>query len=116
MTIKNREDIPVMAAEDGSFVRELAHTPTHSLAEIRHPAGTASREHYHLTADEVYYVLDGHGEIRVDGETSAVGPGDVISIGPGRRHQVWPKGREYLLLLVTCSPPYDPAELAFTGS
>jgi mannose-6-phosphate isomerase-like protein (cupin superfamily) len=86
----------------------------HSLAEIRHPPGTASREHYHTQAEEVYYVLEGHGEICCDGGPQAIGPGDVVVIAPGQRHKVRASGERDLVLLVTCEPAYAVDEVVFT--
>ena len=85
--VMNAREIQSFVGADGAIVRELAspsNSPLthHSLAEIRHSPGTASVEHYHIEAEEVYYVLEGHGAIRIDGHPRDIGPGDVISI-PG---------------------------------
>jgi mannose-6-phosphate isomerase-like protein (cupin superfamily) len=114
MRITNRRFIQPFTGEDGSIIRELARLARHTLAEIRHPAGTASREHYHTQAEEVYYVLDGHGEVRIDGETQPIGPGDLVEIVAGQRHKLWQRGESDLILLVTCAPPYDEGEVVFT--
>jgi mannose-6-phosphate isomerase-like protein (cupin superfamily) len=118
MHVVHRTSIQPVLADDGSLVRELAapgNAPlaAHSLAEIRHPAGTASREHYHRVAEEVYYVLEGEGEVRIDGQARAIGPGDVVAIRPGQRHKVAQRGDGDLVLLVTCVPAYSPAEVVF---
>ena len=114
MHLTNRSSIEPFTGEDGAIIRELARLPGHTLAEICHPSGTASREHYHTQAEEVYCVLDGHGEVRVDGETQAIGPGDVIGIVPGQRHKLWQRGEGDLVLLVTCVPAYNLQEVVFT--
>ena len=114
MRMTNRDLVQPFTGEDGSIIRELARLTQHTLAEIRHPPGTASREHYHTEAEEVYFVLIGHGEVRVDGETQAIGPGDVIEIIPGLRHKLWQRGAGDLVLLVTCVPAYDVREVVFT--
>jgi mannose-6-phosphate isomerase-like protein (cupin superfamily) len=114
-----RDDVPPFIGDDGAIVRELAsprnsRLTRHSLAEIRHPPGTASQEHYHTEAEEVYYVLSGHGGILVDGETHTIKPGDVVIIAPGERHKVWQEGDGNLVLLVTCVPAYSVDEVVFT--
>ena len=119
MQVLNRDDIQPFAGEDGAMVRELASPANssltrHSLAEIRHPPGTASQEHYHTEAEEVYYVVGGQGAVRVDGETRSIGPGDVVVIVPGERHTVWQEGEGDLVLLVTCAPAYSVEEVVFT--
>ena len=74
-----RENVSPFVGDDGSIIRELASPRNsalgqHSLAEIRHPPGTSSQEHYHTEAEEVYYVLEGRGGVLVDGETRASAP------------------------------------------
>ena len=119
MEVINREQIEPSIGEDGSIIRELAspHNSAltrHSLAEIRHPPGTASQEHFHTEAEEVYFVIDGHGGMRVDGETRTIGPGDVVVIVPGQQHKVWQEGEGDLVLLVSCVPAYSVDEVVFT--
>jgi mannose-6-phosphate isomerase-like protein (cupin superfamily) len=119
MQLFNRDDVERFVGDDGSIIRELASPGNstltrHSLAEIRHPPGTASQEHYHTEAEEVYYVIEGQGAVRVDGETRSIGPGDVVVIVPGQRHTVWQEGEGDLVLLVTCVPAYSVEEVVFT--
>jgi mannose-6-phosphate isomerase-like protein (cupin superfamily) len=116
--VTNQRDIQAYVGDDGAIVRELAsprNSPIvrHSLAEIRHPPGTVSKEHYHPNAEEVYYVVEGWGQIRIDGETNPIGPGDVVVILPGHLHKVWPCSKEDLVLLVTCVPAYALEEVVF---
>jgi mannose-6-phosphate isomerase-like protein (cupin superfamily) len=118
MEIRSRDAIQPFVGEDGAVVRELAsprtsHLTRHSLAEICHPPGIASDEHYHTEAEEVYYVVSGHGQIRIDGETGDLEPGDVVVIVPGQRHKVWQAGSGDLVLLVTCVPAYSVDEVVF---
>ena len=116
-----RDDVQPFIGDDKSIIRELASPANsgvtrHSLAEIRHPPGTASQEHYHTEAEEVYHVLEGQGAVRVDGERCSIGSGDVVVILPGQRHTVWQEGEGDLVLLVTCVPAYSVEEVVFTGS
>jgi mannose-6-phosphate isomerase-like protein (cupin superfamily) len=119
MHVRHRDEVEPFTGDDGAIVRELAapgNTPLsrHSLAEIRHPPGTSSREHYHTEAEEAYYVLEGQGKIRIDGETQQIGPGDAVVIVPGQKHTVWQEGEGDLVLLVTCVPAYSVEEVVFT--
>jgi mannose-6-phosphate isomerase-like protein (cupin superfamily) len=109
-------DITGFTGPDGAHIRELAGRSTgvtsHSIALIAHPAGTASAEHHHTVADEVYYVESGRGRIKVDGETQAIGPGDILTIRPGQRHKVYGDGPD-LVLIVTCAPAYEVGEVVW---
>lgn len=120
MQIRARHAVPATQAPDGALIRELASPHNsgltrHSFAEITHPQGTASDEHYHLEAEEVYYVLQGEGQVRIDGQARPIGPGDVVVILPGQRHQVQQEGTADLVLLVTCVPAYSTEDVVFTG-
>jgi mannose-6-phosphate isomerase-like protein (cupin superfamily) len=119
MQIQHRDRVQAFTADDGAIIRELAsprNAPLtrHSLAEIHHPPGTASVEHYHSEAEEVYFVLSGQGGVCIDGERRAIGPGHVVTIAPGQRHKVWQQGETDLVLLVTCAPAYSVQEVVFT--
>ena len=118
MFMKNRDEIESFIGDDGAVIRELAspqNSPLtrHSLAEIRHPPGTACHEHHHTEAEEVYYVIEGRGRVRVDGEMRDIEPGDIVVLVPGQRHIVWQQGEGDLVMLVTCVPAYSVKEVAF---
>ena len=46
-----------------------------------------SRAHYHKKLTEIYYVLDGSGQMDLDGQLITVQAGDAILIKPGCRHR-----------------------------
>ena len=109
MNLRHWDAIEPYTGRDGALIRELASPddspPTrHSLAEIRHPPATASREHHHTREEEGYYVVGGSSVIRIDDETRKPKHGDVVVIVPGQSHRIWPAIKEDLVLLVTCAP------------
>ena len=52
-------------------------------------------------------LLDGGGEMEVDGARARVGPGDAILIPPGAWHQIRAAEGEPLRFLCCCAPPYS---------
>ena len=84
--------------------RTNAPVQNQSLAEARVPAGGRTERHYHKVAEELYFILEGAGEIELDGERRMVGPGDAILIPPGVWHTIMAK--EPLRFLCCCAPPY----------
>ena len=116
-TFANVDDIVPFTGPDGARVQQIAGRGegmmSHSLAVISHPPGTASVDHHHTVADEVYLVWSGHGRVRVDGETRHVGPGDTVTLRPGQRHKVWSDGPEDLVLVVSCAPAYQVGEVVW---
>lgn len=56
-----------------------------------------SKTHYHKRATEFYYVLEGHGEMTVDGETFELSPGTMVKIDPMAVHS---SSGDHLVLVV----------------
>jgi mannose-6-phosphate isomerase-like protein (cupin superfamily) len=48
---------------------------------------TDAQTHYHKKLTEIYFVLEGNGQMELDGELHEVGPGSSILIKPGCRHR-----------------------------
>jgi len=66
----------------------------------------AARTHYHKRLTEIYYILDGEGEMELDGQRHPVRPGDAILIKPLCRHRAI--GR--LRALIVPVPAFDPTD------
>jgi mannose-6-phosphate isomerase-like protein (cupin superfamily) len=71
------------------------------------PPGSATTPHYHPTTEEIYYILEGTGSMRIGDETRDVGPGDAIAIPPGAIHQITNTGPGTLKFLCCCAPGYE---------
>ena len=54
---------PDIVAPDGSDVRVLLKTQRGSMAHFELAGGSASEAIHHLTVDEIWFVLSGHGEM-----------------------------------------------------
>ena len=111
MQIRALSDTVPFVTADGSTIRSLLDRATapvrqQSLAEATVRAGTATTRHYHRVAEEIYYLLDGHGEMEIDGVQARVGPGDAILIPAGAWHQITAGGDADIRMLCCCSPPY----------
>jgi quercetin dioxygenase-like cupin family protein len=63
--------------------------------------------HVHIGAEEVLYVLEGTGEIRVEGATHQVGPGQAVFIPGGAEHSYLNTGATSLVLVGAMAPPID---------
>ncbi len=112
MDIRNIDDATAFTTKDGSEIRELlAHRNScielQSLAEARLPPGLSTTLHYHLKTEEIYYVLEGCGRIRIDDEQRDVRVGDAIAIPPGAHHQITNCGDDELKFLCCCAPGYE---------
>jgi mannose-6-phosphate isomerase-like protein (cupin superfamily) len=109
MTVRNLSAQAPFITKDGSTIRSIldrtnAPVQKQSLAEARVPAGSATERHYHKILEEFYFILEGAGEIELDGDRRMVGPGDAILIPPRVWHTI--KATEQLRFLCCCAPPY----------
>lgn len=56
---------------------------------------------YHLQTDnEIYYIVSGNGEMKMNGKTFAVKAGDGILTLPGSSHSLTPTGTEDLVVII----------------
>jgi mannose-6-phosphate isomerase-like protein (cupin superfamily) len=71
----------------GTARRAFAGSPDHAaslhLVEIRQDA----RAHYHRKTTEIYLVLEGEGQVELDGRLFPVRPMTAVYIPPGCRHR-----------------------------
>lgn len=63
-----------------------------------------AKTHYHKKLTEIYYILEGAGQMELDGELVDVGPGSTVLIKPGCRHRAIGKMR----ILNVPVPAFDP--------
>ena len=115
---------PDAIAPDGSEIRLLIdgrHGATRgSLVEVILPAGQVSRPVWHRTVEEIWYVLEGRGQVwRCPGGAPAdspppldVSPGDAVAIPTGWRFQFSSAPEAPLHFLCFTTPPWPGAEEA----
>lgn len=110
MEVRSRDDATPFTTADGSTIRVLldaeSGTANQSLAEAWLEPGQATERHYHAAAEELYVLLDGAGEMEVDGDRARVRAGDAILIPPGAWHQIRASSGAPLRFLCCCAPPY----------
>jgi mannose-6-phosphate isomerase-like protein (cupin superfamily) len=116
MIVQNLETQIPFTTKDGSQIRSIldatnAPVQNQSLAEARVPAGGATQRHYHKLSEEFYYILEGTGEMEVDGVACDVRPGDGILIPPGNWHTI--RANSPLRFLCCCAPVYSHADTYF---
>jgi len=115
------QDINAFITKDGSQIRELMHPKQHgnsqqSLAEATVAQGGETRQHRHLTTEEIYHITQGKGLMRLGDEVFEVRVGDSICIAPGTLHNIKNIGDEALKILCCCSPPYSDSDTELAES
>jgi mannose-6-phosphate isomerase-like protein (cupin superfamily) len=109
--VRSLDDAEAYTTADGSTIRELLGPPNapirnQSLAEATLEPGQATQRHYHAEAEEIYYVVEGRGEMEVDGARRQLTAGDAVLLPPGAWHQLRADASGRLRFLCCCAPPY----------
>jgi len=113
MTILSHyKNITPYTTRDGSEIRELMHPDTQgnksqSLAEAIVKPGQSTLLHRHIKSEELYYIIQGKGEMTLGNEILDVSRGDSICIPPGTEHNIENTGTEDLKILCCCTPAYS---------
>jgi len=111
-----RPHAPTTVAPDGSDVRVLLALPRGSMAEFELAAGRVSAAVTHRTAEEIWYVQQGRGEMwRRQGareEVVALEPGLCLTIPQGTHFQFKALDGGALRVLAITMPPWPGADEA----
>jgi mannose-6-phosphate isomerase-like protein (cupin superfamily) len=111
MLIRKLKQCTEFTAGDHTLLRELLHPDKqsldlrYSLAHATVAVGQTSTPHA-LKTSEVYYILQGFGEIYIDDESQEVEPGDAVYIPPGAKQCICNLGAEPLIFLCIVDPAW----------
>lgn len=120
MDIRNLDATTPFVTKDGSEIRELlawrnSCVRNQTLAEARLPPGGSTAPHHHRRTEEIYYILEGRGLMRIGAEQREVGPGDAIAIPPGEVHEISNIADRVLRFLCCCAPGYEHDDTMLEG-
>jgi len=118
--VVNRNSVEPFLTKDTSIIREIlaprnSSVRRQSLAEATVRPGQATEEHAHPGTEEIYYILEGRGRMRIAGEEREVAAGDGIAILPGSRHTIRNTGSADLVFLCCCVPAYQDEDTLFAN-
>ncbi len=86
--------------------REVVATGPHSQVVVMSiPPGGEIGEEVHDTIDQVLVIVDGEADTVIDGIATLVGPGELIQVPAGTRHNVVNRGLHDLRLYTVYAPP-----------
>lgn len=91
--------------ENNDFRRVLFTGAKSQLVVMSIPPGGEIGEETHDHVEQTLYFQSGTGEAMLDGETSRIGPGDVVVVTPGTRHNFKNTGTEPLKVATVYAPP-----------
>jgi mannose-6-phosphate isomerase-like protein (cupin superfamily) len=109
MFIKKHDEASEFEAGDLTILRELVHPVNdglaigYSLAHARLPLGAASLPHS-LKGSELYYILQGKGQLFINSENRELTKGDSALVPPMSIQYIKNIGEEELLFLCIVEP------------
>jgi mannose-6-phosphate isomerase-like protein (cupin superfamily) len=110
-----RLDVVALARQNEDFRREIA-TGSHSqVVAMTIPPGGEIGEEVHEHVDQILLFVEGEAEAVLDGERSPVGPGDLVFVKAGTRHNFITRGDRPLRLVTVYAPPeHEPGTVHHT--
>jgi mannose-6-phosphate isomerase-like protein (cupin superfamily) len=107
--LRHESDVPREKSACGHRCRLLSQGDK-DLAAWAHAVDIdGARPHYHKIATELYYVLEGEGQVILDGDVQDVRKGTMVHIPPGVVHEAAGKMR----ILVIGIPDIDDSDVYF---
>lgn len=112
MFIKSIKDTPSFLAGDHTQIREILHPNNdpiplnYSLAHATVGVGAASLPHILKRSSEVYVILQGEGEMYIDGQTAPLKTGDLLYVPAGANQHIVNTGTVELQFLCIVDPPW----------
>jgi mannose-6-phosphate isomerase-like protein (cupin superfamily) len=125
MFLRKSGDTRPFVTKDKSLIREFFH-PLHeaakqmpgnipfsiALATVKPRQKTL--RHIHETSKEFYFVTQGVGVIQLDSEKEPMEENTLVYIPAKTKHTVKNTGKEDLLILCICNPPYSHEDTRIT--
>jgi mannose-6-phosphate isomerase-like protein (cupin superfamily) len=98
-------DILQAARGNEAFRREVMTGEHEQVVVMTIPPSGEIGEEVHPDTDQVLVFVDGQGEARLDGESSNVGPNDLVFVRAGTSHNFINTGDAPLRLITVYAPP-----------
>jgi mannose-6-phosphate isomerase-like protein (cupin superfamily) len=122
MIILDVADCPRTKVMDGSLLAELLHPDNIpgaqrlrcSVAHAIVPPGESTLPHVMKTSIELYYILEGHGEMHIGTRSAPVHPGQIVLIPRGRSQYIRNTGTGNLVFLCIVTPKWQAADEELT--
>ncbi len=113
MYIKDLKECEEIVAGDNTILKELLNPLVedigigYSIAHARVKPGEITLVHK-LTSSEVYYILEGKGEMYIDSDMELVCAGQAVYVPPNAKQKLRNTGNSELVFLCLVDPPWKP--------
>lgn len=76
-----------------------------SVIQERIPSGCSEARHFHVRAEQFFFILSGVGTMELEGKIFTIKPNQGIHIPAGAKHQLSNQHENDLVFTVTSTPP-----------
>lgn len=105
MDQRNRVDIVEAARTNDAFRREVLTGEHEQVVVMTIPPAGEIGDEVHEETDQLLVFVEGRGEARINGQSSAVNPNDLVFVRAGTRHNFINTGETPLRLITIYAPP-----------
>jgi mannose-6-phosphate isomerase-like protein (cupin superfamily) len=102
------ENLNQQALDNNLFRRVLATGVHVQVVVMSVPPGTDIGEEVHSENDQTLQLVEGAGQVVIEGEASDFRPGDLVLVPAGTRHNFITTGDAPMKIITTYSPPHHP--------
>lgn len=96
-------------AKENEYFRQVLATGKHTQVVIMSiPPDGEIGEEVHTDNDQVLYLVEGSGQVVLDGQAADYNPGDLVLVPAGTKHNFITKGEAPMKIITTYSPPHHP--------
>ncbi len=108
--VRRLSEAPTVPCPCGESTRPLTRADT-PICNFHVTFIKDSVRHYHKACTEVYFILEGRGQMELGGDVIEIEPGVVVYIEPGTRHRLW--SEQGVRTVVFGVPALDPQDEYF---
>ena len=102
------EDVKRLTKQN-TYFRRVLHTGNHSqIVAMSISVGNDIGDEIHPTTDQILYIIDGEGEVVINGERRRIEEHDIIFVPAGASHNIINVDDEDLKLFTVYAPPEHP--------
>ena len=115
MSLKKGSEIKSVQGGEGSKIKQYFHPHntlngiSYSIAQFTLESGKKSRLHK-MSSSEVYYILEGSGDIMINEDTHHIQKDDSVYVPPNSRQFIENTGSDSLIFLCIVEPAWKAAD------
>ncbi|MDH3515518.1 MAG: cupin domain-containing protein [Nitrosopumilus sp.] len=115
MFVQKESEIKSIQGNEGTQIKQYFHPHNtsnginYSLAQFTLEPGKRSKLH-EISSSEIYYILEGKGDLKIDGQTHHIEKNDSVYVPPNSKQVIENSGSIDLKFLCIVEPEWKPED------